>query len=568
VPASVPKPTDPLHAALAGAARTYPDNPALDFFGKRTTYAQLWEQVRVAASALRARGVGPGTVVAIALPNCPQHVVAFYAVARLGGVVVEHNPTYGPEQFAHQLEDSGARVVIAWDKVAPVVAAAVDPDRVDIIAVDMASALPWRQRLALNLPIPKARRLKREMSGKRRRDIVRWEDLLRGERPLPAAVPGPGVEDLAVLQYTGGTTGTPKGAMLTHANLVVNATQAVAWVPSLVPGEEVFYGALPFFHAFGLTLCVTVPVRLGALLVLFPKFSVGMALAAQRRVPGTFFAGVPPMFDRLASAAFGRPPAVPSSLAPAPRRRQRSVDLTSFRHAISGAMATPAEVAQRWEEATGGLLVEGYGLTETSPLSVGNPVSEARRPGTLGVPFPDTEARIADLERPERDARAGEPGELWLRGPQVFSGYWNRPEETAECLTPDGWFKTGDIVVSDGDGFFCLVDRIKEVIITGGFNVYPSQVEAHLARMREIAEVAVIGLPHSDLGERVVAAVVLRAGAVLDLDRVRAWCADQMSRYAIPEQLVLLSELPRSQVGKVLRRVVRLRVQGTKLPAA
>jgi long-chain acyl-CoA synthetase len=372
--------------------------------------------------------------------------------------------------------------------------------------------------------------------------------------------------------------------MLTHANLVVNATQAVAWVPPFAPGEEVFYGALPFFHVFGLTLCLTVPVRLGALLVLFPKFSVGMVLAAQRRVPGTFFAGVPPMFDRLEAAASGRPPTAPAdsgapseagqaagsavSPAPAPRRRRRPVDLTSFRHSISGAMALPAEVAERWEAATGGLLVEGYGLTETSPLSVGNPVSAARRPGTLGLPFPDTEARIADLERPERDARVGEAGELWLRGPQVFSGYWNRPEETAECLTSDGWFKTGDIVVGDSDGFLRLVDRIKEVIITGGFNVYPSQVEEHLARMREIAEVAVIGLPHSDLGERVVAAVVLRAGAVLDLDRVQAWCADRLSRYAIPERLVLLSELPRSQVGKVLRRVVRLRVQGTELPAS
>jgi long-chain acyl-CoA synthetase len=558
----VPKPTEPLHAALAAAARTYPGNPALDFFGKRTTYAQLWEQVLVAASALRARGVGPGTAVAIALPNCPQHVVAFYAVARLGGVIVEHNPTYSPEQFAHQLGDSGARVVIAWDKVAPVVAAAVGRDPVDIIAVDMTTALPWMQRVALNLPIAKARRLKREMKGERGSGIVRWEDLLRGEKPLPAAVPGPRVEDLALLLYTGGTTGTPKGAMLTHANLVVNATQAVAWVPQLVPGEEIFYGALPFFHAFGLTLCITVPVRLGALLVLFPKFSVGMVLAAQRRVPGTFLAGVPPMFDRLAAASGSASPA------PVPRRRQRPVDLTSFRHAISGAMALPGEVAARWEEATGGLLIGGYGLTETSPLSVGNPVSEARRPGTIGLPFPDTEARIVDQEHPERDARPGEPGELWLRGPQVFSGYWNRPEETAECLTSDGWFKTGDIVVSDGDGFMRLVDRIKEVIITGGFNVYPSQVEEHLARMREIAEVAVIGLPHPDLGERVVAAVVLRAGAVLNLEQVRAWCANRISRYAIPKQLVLVSELPRSQVGKVLRRVVRLRVQGPTLPAA
>jgi acyl-CoA synthetase (AMP-forming)/AMP-acid ligase II len=651
--------------ALETAARLYPDRPALDFFGRRTTYAQLWNEVLVAARALADRGVGRGSVVGIALPNCPQHVVAFYAVARLGGVVVEHNPTYGPSQFAHQIGDCGATCVIAWDKVAPIVAGVVDREHVDVISVDITTALPVPHRVALRMPIPKARRLRGELTGGARADIVGWRSLTSGRRKLDSRVPGPEVGDVAALQYTGGTTGTPKGAVLTHANLMVNAAQSVAWVPRLVLGEEVLYGALPFFHAFGLTLCLTVPARLGALLVIFPKFDVKMVLAAQRRVPGTFFPGVAPMFERLVNAAFpddaGPRPSTAASpeggggsaggearpndaaevgrgapgdvsgtgggaaaasgeaegaggvggasgagasggtagtaaasggvggtaeagggvagtaeaggagarrAAPAAGRRwmRRGVDLTSFRHSICGAMALPGDVARRWEAATGGMLIEGYGLTETSPIALGNPASDARRPGTLGVPFPGTEMRIADLDRPDVDAGEGEAGELWVRGPQVFSGYWNRPEETAQCLSPDGWFSTGDVVVRDPDGLVRLVDRIKEVIITGGFNVYPSQVEDHLAQMPEIAEVAVVGIPHGDLGERVVAAVVLRAGAKLDLAQARAWCLDRLARYAIPKQLVLMTELPRSQVGKILRRVVRHQILGMNVP--
>ncbi|MDR1294567.1 MAG: AMP-binding protein, partial [Bifidobacteriaceae bacterium] len=429
VPADVPAPSEPIHVMLEVAARVYPDRPALDFFGRRTTYGQLWGEVLVAARALADRGVGRGSVVAIALPNCPQHVVAFYAVARLGGIVVEHNPTYGASQFAHQLADCGATCVIAWDKVAPVIAGVVDRARVDVIAVDVSAALPVVQRLALRLPVPKARRLRAELTGGARAGIVGWQSLMDTRRTLDPAVRGPEVGDVAALQYTGGTTGTPKGAVLTHANLVVNAMQSVAWVPKLVLGEEVLYGALPFFHAFGLTLCLTVPARLGALLVIFPKFDVQMVLAAQRRVPGTFFPGVSPMFERLVNAAF--PDDDGGADVGGVRRRGggHRVDLTSFRHSICGAMALPEPVARRWEVATGGMLIEGYGLTETSPIALGNPASDARRPGTLGLPFPGTDIRIANLDRPDVDVAEGEAGELWIRGPQVFGGYWNRPEE-------------------------------------------------------------------------------------------------------------------------------------------
>ncbi|MDR3201854.1 MAG: AMP-binding protein, partial [Bifidobacteriaceae bacterium] len=464
----------------------------------------------------------------------------FFAVLRLGGIVVEHNPTYTTPQYAHQLSDSGATHVLVWDKATPAVLRAVDPEAVDVMAVAMTRDLPALKRGLLRLPLPAARRLRKEMGGPVPAGATRWERLTAAARPIGPDTPGPGPDNLALLQYTGGTTGTPRGAMVTHRNLAVNAVQSIAWVPLLRGEHEVFYGALPFFHAFGLSLSLAVPVALGALLVVFPKFDAKMILAAQRRVPGTFFAGVPPMFDRLekAAAASGRP-------------------LTSFVHSISGAMSLDPGIARRWEKATGGMLMEGYGLTETSPVALGNPASPLRRPGALGLPFPSTWMRVADPEAPENDVEPGRAGELLLRGPQVFQGYWNRPEETAAAFTADGWLRTGDVVEVGDDGFVTLVDRIKEIIITGGFNVYPSDVERSLAAMPEIAEVAVVGLPGGDLGERVAAAVVLAPGAHLDIDKVREWCLQRLSRYAIPRELVFLTELPRSQVGKVLRRAVR-----------
>ena len=286
--------------------------------------------------------------------------------------------------------------------------------------------------------------------------------------------------------------------------------------------------------------------------MVFPRFDVDSVLEAQQRRPATFLPGVPPMFERLAEAA-----------------RDRGVDLTSIRHSISGAMSLPTRTARAWEEVTGGLLVEGYGMTETSPVALGNPLSAERRPGTLGLPFPSTWMRVTDPEDPSREVGAGERGELQVDGPQVFAGYWERPEETAHVLLEHGgrtWLRTGDVVVVEDHGFVRLVDRIKEVIITGGFNVYPSQVEEALRSMPEIEDVAVVGVPGSDLGERVVAAVVLAEGVSrVELSAVRAWSEDKLARYAHPRDLVVVSELPRSQIGKVLRRVVRDQVMA-KVP--
>jgi long-chain acyl-CoA synthetase len=549
VPADIDTPDEPVTASLRRAAGEHPARVATDFLGAVTTYGELARRVARAAGALRELGVGPGDRVALVLPNSATHVVAFYAVLRLGAVVVEHNPTYSAQELQHQLADSGAVVAVCWEKaVESVLQVRSRTSLRTVVAVDLTDDLPAVKRAALRLPVARARSTREAMRADipRDADVLRWERIVRRATPLPDDVPEPGVDDIALLQYTGGTTGVPKGAVLRHRHLAANAAQGHAWTQHDT-GSQTVYAALPFFHAFGLTLCLTYAIRVAATIVIFPKFDVDQVLEAQRRRPATFLPGVPPMFERLAATA-----------------RERGADLSSITHSISGAMALPGPTADAWESVTGGLLVEGYGMTETSPVALGNPLSPARRPGTLGLPFPSTHIRVVDPEDPTRDMPPGERGELLISGPQVFDGYWQRPEESAAVLLErDGrpWIRTGDVVVVDEDHRVRLVDRIKEVIITGGFNVYPSQVEDQLRGMPEIADVAVVGVPGGDVGERVVAAVVLAEGATrIELEAVRAWCEERLARYAHPRELVVLPELPRSQIGKVLRRVVREQV--------
>ncbi|MFI5937493.1 long-chain-fatty-acid--CoA ligase [Actinoplanes sp. NPDC051494] len=547
VPADITLPDRPLTANLDGAVARFPDRIALDFLGATTTYAQLGDQVARAAEALRGLGVSHGDRVALILPNCPQHVVAFYAVLRLGAIAVEHNPLYTADELAHQLADHGATVAICWEKVAAtVVATAARTSVTTVVSVDLTAALPLVKRLALRLPLPPARRTRAEMTGPVPDGALKWEKLVAGTAPIAATVAGPGVDDVALLQYTGGTSGTPKGAVLTHKNLAANAEQSRVWVPGLRDGGETFYAVLPFFHAYGLTLCLTTAVQIAATIVLLPRFEAGMVLDAAKRRPPTFFPGVPPMYDRLAAAA-----------------RERGADLSSVRYSISGAMPLPPETVDTWEAITGGLLIEGYGMTETSPITVGNPMSAKRRTGSIGIPYPSTRARIVDRDDPSRAMPEGEPGELLLQGPQVFSGYWGMPEETAAVLLPGGWIRTGDVAVLGPDGFLSIVDRVKELIITGGFNVYPSEVEDVLRGHPEVADVAVVGLPSARTGEEVVAVVVPVEGADPDATAMVAWARERLSGYKSPRRIEFTAELPRSQIGKVLRRQVRDGLMGS-----
>ncbi|MET0590590.1 MAG: long-chain-fatty-acid--CoA ligase [Naasia sp.] len=548
VPESVEIPPISISEMLEDAIRRYKGRVALEFFGAETTYDELGDRIARAAEWLRRAGVAPGDRVALVLPNAPQHVVAFYAVLRIGGVVVEHNPLYTARELRHQFEDHSARVAIVWDKVADTVAdfpADVRPAR--IIAVDISEALPFAKRLALRLPVKKARESRAAMTAKpRTRGIARWADLVEGRR-LARRHPLPEPSDTALLQYTSGTTGSPKGAILSHRNLLANAIQGRAWVPGLAEGREVFYGVLPFFHAYGMTLCLTFAMSIGARLVLFPRFDASMVLDAAKKSPPTFLPAVPPIYDQLVRSA-----------------SSRGVDLSSVRFAISGAMNLPVETVARWEEATGGLLVEGYGMTESSPVALGNPIGPSRRPGTVGLPFPSTEIRVVDPDSPDVDVDAGERGELLLRGPQVFGGYWRRPSETAEALLPGGWLRTGDIVTVSDDGFVTIVDRRKELIITGGFNVSPSEVEGTLLSHPDVAAAAVVGIPREAGGEDVAAAVVLRPGASEDTAALREFCRNNLAGYKVPKRIVVRESLPTSLLGKVLRRQVRDQMMAEK----
>lgn len=541
VPADIEDPSQTLPEMLTASVRAFPSRVALEFFGASTTYRELGEQVDRVAEGLRRIGVAKGDRVAIVLPNCPQHVVAFYAVLRLGAVVVEHNPLYTARELRHQFEDHGARFAIVWNKVADTVAGfPADLALERIISVDLTAAMPRSKRLLLRLPLPAARASRAKLTAApRAKDLLDWKELLRHRR-VSRRVPAPELHHLALLQYTSGTTGSPKGAMLTHANLRANAMQGEAWVPGLKRGEETFYGVLPLFHAYGMTLCLTFAMSIGAKLVLFPTFDVGLVTAAARKSPPTFLPAVPPIYDQLARAA-----------------SRGSLDLSSVRFAISGAMSLPVATVERWEETTGGLLVEGYGMTESSPVALGNPIGPTRRPGTVGVPFPSTEIRVVDPDDPNVDVALGDPGELLLRGPQVFQGYWGRPIETAEALLPGGWRRTGDIAEVSEDGFVTIVDRLKELIITGGFNVSPSEVEDTLFAHPDVNAAAVVGLPRPDGGEEVVAAVVLRDGAELDPGALRDFCRARLTPYKVPRRFVQVDELPRSLIGKVLRRSVR-----------
>ena len=544
VPAEIEPTNQTLVEMMERSVDRFGSRVALDFLGSTTTYRELGEQIRRVANALHRRGVRRGDRVALVLPNCPQHVVAFYAVLRLGAIAVEHNPLYTDRELRHQFDDHGATVAIVWDKVADTVLAfPADMGVRTVISVDLTAAMPLRKRLALRLPLAKARDARAALTtGRLSTGAVPFTTVVRTRR-LPRAHPGPALGDTAVLQYTSGTTGSPKGAILTHRNLRANAAQGQAWVVGMRPGEEIFYGILPMFHAYGLTLCLTFAMSMGARLVLLPKFDESLVLDAMKQAPATFLPAVPPIYERLAAAA-----------------AQRKASLRSIRYAISGAMSLPVSTVQTWERVSGGLLVEGYGMTEASPIVVGNPIGPSRRPGTVGIPFPSTDIRVVDPADPTIDRGVDEEGELLVRGPQVFSGYWNRPDETAEVLLPDGWLRTGDVVRVSADGFIEIVDRVKELIITGGFNVSPSEVEEVLRSHPDIADAAVVGLPGADGGERVAAAVVMTDGAALNTDALRQHCREHLTAYKVPRTITAVPDLPHSMIGKVLRREVRVQL--------
>ena len=575
IPAVIEAPDAGLGELLETAAHFYPDRVAIDFLGATTTYRELLEASERAARLLHDAGVRRGDRVALIMPNCPQHVVAVYGALRLGAIVAEHNPLAPAEELRAQLERHGGRVVVAWEKGVDLIldprsreagAAGPEADSVDplggrtVFSVDLSAALPARLRAALRLPVARAREVRDSMRAPRLPAGVRsWDREAARAEPIPASWPRPGGRDVAVLLHTGGTTGAPKAAMLTHTNLRANANQAIAWVPMLHEGGENFLSLLPFFHAFGLTFNLFCAVQKAATQVMMPKFDVAEVLRAQARRPLTFFVGVPVMFERILRAA-----------------QEAGTDLRSLRFGVCGAAPMPPAVGAEWERVTGGFFVEGYGMTETSPIVAGTPMGPTRRLGALGLPFPSTDVRVVDPEALEAALGAGapvdvdvevpdgEPGELLVRGPQVFAGYWGDPEATAAAMLPGGWLRTGDMVRRE-ESFLWMADRRRELILTGGFNVYPSQVEAAIRDMDGVADVAVVGMDAGARGETVVAAVVPAQGAApgaITLESVRAHAERALPHYALPRRLEIIDEMPRSVIGKVMRRQVREMLEG------
>ncbi|MGO1458462.1 MAG: long-chain-fatty-acid--CoA ligase [Flaviflexus sp.] len=536
VPEQIETPTDSLVELFETAVAGGGDSPAMTFFGKQTTYRKLGEQVAAVAEGLRKLGVKPGDRIAIALPNCPQHVVAFYAAMRIGAIVVEHNPLYTARELLAQFQDHRAKVAIAWDKSVEKISGpefGIDT----IIAVNMLDEFPTVKRLALNLPIKSLKEKKGALTTKTT-GTTPWSTLVKAPA-IASDYPKPTVDDTAVIQYTSGTTGSPKGAMLTHLNLYANARQGAAWMLGAEERKENAYALLPMFHAFGMTLYLTFGIMKQANLVIFPQFNPDMVLDEVKKYPPTIYCAVPPIYKKTAE-----------------RARERNISLSAAKYCISGAMKLTDDIVEEWEALSGGLLVEGYGMTEASPVALGNPFHESRRTGTIGVPFPSTYMKVVDIENPSIEVAQGEEGELLLRGPQVFSGYWENEEETTKTLLPGGWLRTGDIVTVDEDGFATIVDRVKELIITGGFNVSPSEVEQVLQRHPAIEEAAVVGI-EKDSGEEVVAAVVVAPGHTLDAEEIREFCRQYLARYKVPRRITVMKDMPKSMLGKVLRKKVK-----------
>ena len=540
VPGDFDFPAIPVTRLLDDAASSFPTGTAIAFLGRTMTYRELQDAVDRFAGALKGLGVGKGDRVAVVLPNCPQNVIAFFAALRLGAVVVQHNPLYTEAELRHQLADCGASVVVCLDRVY----AAVERVRRDtavrhVVVTSIADYLPASARLRLRLPVAKARRTRAEITAPipKGAPVRQFLQLLKTSDPARQAPVDP-QEDLALLQYTGGTTGLSKGAMLTHYNLVSNAYMNRLWDTGATAGKEVSLAVLPLFHAYGLTVAMNATVLLGGTLVLLPRFDVDQVFEAIDKWKPTMFPGVPPIYKALADSP-----------------KVRSHDLRSIRLCVSGAMKLPTEIQEQFEKISGAALVEGYGMTETSPSTHCNPVGGARKPGSIGVPLPGTHCKIVSQDDPSVVVPPGEPGELAIKGPQVFRGYWGR--ESAEgVFTDDGYILTGDVAVMDPDGFFRIVDRKKELIIAGGFNIYPSEVEEVLFRLPGVQDAVVVGVPDKYRGETVKAYVVPAPGVTLTPQDVVEHCRTELTAYKVPKVVEFRDSLPRTAVGKVLRRVL------------
>lgn len=550
VPETIEIPNMPLAQILADAAQKYGNKVALRMILKylplglsiqsRMTYRELDEASNRFAAGLAKLGVKQGDRVSIMLPNIPQAVVAYFGILRAGATIVNTNPTYTPRELQHQLHDSGAETIIMisglYERLAQIRA---DTSVKHVIIADIPDTLGWPFRSLVEKQVRGSGAMKDLPAGP---GMHKFDDLIKTAGTPPQVTTGP--DDVVLFQYTGGTTGRAKAAMLTNRNLVANVAQATAWFAKAEPGKEKVLCALPFFHVYGMTVAKLFGLYIGAELVIIPDpRNIDHVLEIIHRERISLYPGIPTMYVAIIN-----------------HPKVGQYDLHSVKACLSGGMALPVEVAQKFEKITGGRLVEGYGLTESSPIACANPVYGERRIGSIGVPLPNTDIQIISLE-PDEDGKfktlsQGEEGELIIYGPQVMKGYWNQPEETKNTITEDGGLHTGDIARMDEDGYFYVVDRKKELIIASGYNIVPREVEEVLFMHAKVLEAAVAGVPDPRRGETVKAFVVLKKGESCTKDEIIAFCKENLAPYKVPKLVEFRQELPKSQVGKVLRRIL------------
>src|SRR3989441_2657931 len=556
VPASLaPYPEKSLYSILEEAARRHPNRPAIAFWlpgapmGKPLSYRDLLKQVEQFSRVLLSLGVQRGDRLGLVLPNCPQYVIAYYAALRIGAVVVGNNPLYTERELSHQLKDSGVEVCVTLDLLYPKVAQVQDEVGLrEVVVGKVTDFMPF----PINLLAPIKMRKEARKHGEPWPPVpagakVRWwKELMAGSYPRSPVAQVDARTDVAGLIYTGGTTGLSKGAMLTHHNLTANTMQGAAWFPDIRDGREGFMCIIPFFHSYGMTVGMNVGIYKAAKLVLMPRFELEPTLKVIQKEKPTLFPGVPRLYIAINESPLAT-----------------KYDLTSIRACLSGAAPLPLAVAERFEAITGAKVCEGYGLTEASPITHANPIYGKRKEGSVGLPIPDTDCRIVDLDDWTREVGLGREGELAISGPQVMKGYFNRPEETAAMIKEDEdgthWLLSGDIARMDDEGYFSIVDRKKEMIIVSGFKVFPTDIEQVIYRHPKVQKVCVAGVPDPTTGEAVKAYIVLREGQTATPEEIIEFSRSDdagLSAYKIPKFVEFRDSLPETLVGKVLRRVL------------
>jgi len=550
---------------LRRSVQNFPDKAALIFQGYVVTYKELQDMVDRFAACLKSFGIQKGDSVAILLPNTIQCVVSYYATIKLGGIVVMNNPLYADPELEHQFNDSGAKVLITLDLMANrMIDLRPKTNITQIVYTSLADYMPFAKSLILRTVgktrtisncfpdmsfmnnIPVLGGMKRTLSElqqltadvKTAPDVYNWKELLSNFEPDNSRVQL-NFEDVVMYQYTGGTTGVSKGVMLTHGNMSKQLQQAAIWFPSLEDGKEVVLGALPFFHVFGLTTIMNFAIYKGWTNILVPKPQADQLLDVIHNYKPTFTPLVPTMFINMLNH-----PDI------------KSTDMTSIKACFSGSAPLAVDIIHEFEKMTGAVIIEGFGMTESSPVTHMNPFDGIRKVGSVGIPVPETECRIVDLETGENDIPVGQPGELIVKGPQVMKGYKNRPDETEKTLR-NGWLYTGDIATMDEDGYFYIVDRKKDMIISGGFNVYPRDIDEVIYEHPKVQEACSIGIPHSTRGEAVKVFIVLKDDETATENEIIDFCKTRLAKYKWPVEIEFRKELPKTNVGKILRKDLR-----------